>query len=439
MRSALLLAIWFVTVAPTLSAGNVRAKVFTWPTVQPLSRSHYFPKSSTASIALTVHSPKGSPLYRFECNPRYGGPEGTIEAFECRLNPVLSAHDSEATLFGEDPFDQLAAHSRGLVWASQLVGSCAGYPGWGTVRYFRLRGMKLTLAFKRIEYVRKSKTSERIGGSHKEETVTLRSFGVDFKVEPYRGALSAIAEPVPYEPPSAACGAAVSVHIPGIVDKTYIRINHLGPPYQSVKNEKKTVTIKGVAVPTDFQFAVRPISPKARVVNLPIPGTDGMPAYRLECSAYNVPIGQGKIDRYGIVCGLFAMGGKTNLLLDAVGLYSRMSPAEILPGQLFGPCASYPGWGSTREFKLRGMDLRLSFSKPVFTAGDFAAHALRSVNLTMTVDPDPSALSPVAGPPKYLYWGLSNSPSPCETILVGPPDDKSYFPASGVSRERKYP
>jgi len=194
----------------------------------------------------------------------------------------------------------------------------------------------------------------------------------------------------------------------------------LQPPYPKVLPVQRTIRVSGNPKATEFKFADSPIPVEARVVSVPIPDLSGNIAYEFECSAYNVPIGEGRIDRYGISCGLFAAGKTVNLLGDTVDPYSRMSRAHILPSQFYGKCADYPQWGALREFRLRGFQLTMRFTDPVFTEGDFSDHAIKRVDLLLKVEPDPTALAPVALPSEYVYWGFSDQGNTCENIFVNP-------------------
>jgi hypothetical protein len=149
-----------------------------------------------------------------------------------------------------------------------------------------------------------------------------------------------------------------------------------------------------------------------RFVDWELNDTKGTLAYEFQCSGYNVP-GLGKIDRYGLSCGLFMTSSPINLLQDAIDPYSRMNMAEVLPQQLKDACALYPDWGATRVFRLRGFALTLRFSNPIFASSDFQWGALKQVDLSLSVIPDDWATEPVAPAPKYAYWGFLPNPHAC--------------------------
>ncbi len=288
--------------------------------------------------------------------------------------------------------------------------------------------MRLSLKLSRITFTSEINQIQQGTLHQPREVPAIRSFQVEVAVAQDSAAVAAIAEPVPVASPASfrgaffetppKCAAPKAVHVPGDLSQEYIKTNDLDSPFQKVTPVQKDVVVSGVSHPTDFRVPHTPLPPQARVVDVPIYDDSGALAYQFECSAYNVPIGRGKIDRRGIVCGLFAKDRGINLLEDGVDPYSRMNPAQILPGQLYGMCAQYPQWGASREFSLRGMLLTLRLSDPVFTQGDFAAHALRSVRMMVRVVPDPNSTSLVAEPSKYIYWGVSNSTDPCKLPAI---------------------
>lgn len=425
-----------------------------WPAVSPVRRSYRFPVASAAVVRMAVRSPAGAPLYILQCRPIAAFPNGVISTFECALVPAANAAADVAngySLLTSDPMNP-TARGRGLVSADEIWSTCGDYPEYGRVRRFRLRGMVLTLDFKHVGFV-----TERKGAASGSPIVhAIKSFELDVSVSQDPTALSAVAEPAAYRAPPMVkpvdalapevdCAAKPEPsHVPGVVTHSYATHLGLGPPFPMVQPVRAQFKITPDPQGGVFSWGTdnapqgysgvylpyAPLKPRNRVVYLPIYGASGQLAYELECTAYEDPEGSveveahpspAKIDRWGILCGLFARGSSFNLLLDAVDPYSRMNPAEILPGQLYGVCAGYPDWGTKRAFRLRGLRITMRFADPRFTQGDFSVHALTSVDLTVSASPDHAATSPLARAPKYIYWGVDPlRTGSCSTALVPP-------------------
>ena len=419
------------------SVGNAQEVTPRWPAVKPVSEIYHFSDASPAVVNLIIRSVDDTPLYQLRCIPLFEGPHHSIEVLECYLNSPHSDDDPEASLLNEDPLDRAAWHSRGEIRASELAEACGDYPEYGRVRNFRFRGMKLTLKLSQVELISiPNPTPSQRGKPERPLMHAFRQFRLAVKVEPDPNAVSSIAEPPsfarpPYAPKnpsdpddpvgfSASCETIIPAHVPGVVTEEYVRKEGLGGPYPAIAPVNKSFAIVGTSEPRRFMFPDAPLPSEAMVVYLPIHSVDGKIEYKFECSAYNVPTEEGRIDRHGIVCGLFAHGKKVNLLGDSVDPYSRMTRAQILPDQLYGSCGDYPEWGTLRQFSLRGFHLRLRFSDPVFTQGEFAEHALQRVNLDVKIEPDPTAVAPVALPIKYIYWWFLKPTNTCNKILVIP-------------------
>jgi len=143
---------------------------------------------------------------------------------------------------------------------------------------------------------------------------------------------------------------------------------------------------------------MKPVEPAARFARAKIRAPNGNVVYEFECAAYRVP-GGAAIAGDGLSCGLFTAGNATNLLRDSVEPYTRMSPSIILPRQLYGQAGAFPEWGNTRRFKLRGFLLTLKMTHTVFAKDDFGNPALVRSEVTLEVEPDATADTPVAEPP----------------------------------------
>ncbi len=218
---------------------------------------------------------------------------------------------------------------------------------------------------------------------------------------------SDVAEPL-------ACGNVITKHVAGIATPEYIKKEGLGPPFPQIQAAAKAGELPG---PNEaFEFADKPLPRKARGFYLPIRDLSSRIAYEFECSSV-VPI-----VRWGISCGLFAIGGKINLLRDSTDPYSRMDRATIFPEQLEGKCAAYPDWGAERVFRLRGFRLTMRLKNPVFIPSetDWGGKGLEKVELRVEVQPDASVTSPVAAAPQYAYWNFLPRPNACESTLLNP-------------------
>src|SRR2546425_535205 len=209
-----------------VSAGNctltaARERSFEWPRVQPVVESFYFRDASKAWVRLFIRDNAGKLLYRLECEPGFTS-DVAVGNFECYMNSPSSVHEPDLSLLNEDPLDGAVAHSRGEIWAEHLEGNCANYPGWGTVREFRLRGMRVSLRLNRIELVRRPNP---VRGGRPTEVPFIRRFGLNVEVAADPTALSAVAEPVPFvlhwvHPEEAFdaslnCSEPIDIHVPG--------------------------------------------------------------------------------------------------------------------------------------------------------------------------------------------------------------------------------
>jgi hypothetical protein len=398
-----------ITVTTIFIARPMSTRQFYWPSVQPLEKRYTFSTAASSHVQLDIHPSTGNEFYRLQCLPgdhnRY-----SIESFQCGLTPA--GYDNTGSLLVDDPFDWSVSKSRGVFWAQFLAGACSTYPGWGPTRLFRLRGMVLSLSILNPIF---------------DNTGLLRSFDFTVSVGPDPTALSFIAEPNPYINPLAKPPG------PDRCKPTPLHIRGTGVPwqrgledhFQNLKATDGEWNIRGQSVPVSFSHATEPISPSARVAYLQIFNTTGTEAYEFECSAYNEPISDGRIDRYGIECGLFASGSKINLLNEGIDPYTLMSRATIYPEQLYGTCADYPQWGKSRRFRLRHFTLTMTLDNPEFTRGDFSMHALRSVTLRVNIVPDKSADNTSAMPSRYISWvvlgnKLVGARGKCDVVLLNP-------------------
>jgi len=95
-----------------------------------------------------------------------------------------------------------------------------------------------------------------------------------------------------------------------------------------------------------------------------------------------------------------------NLLVETEGEKPWFSRGRMFGRELYGSCASYPEYGQTRTFRLRGMRLTMSFSEVTFqsapanSGGD--APPLRAYVLGLRVVPDATAVGRIAASSGYL-------------------------------------
>jgi hypothetical protein len=190
----LLIYIYVINLSSPLSAETLGKK---WPSVTPLKESFHFKDAANAGAKISISGVNGKPLYIIECHTyHYQDPDFDYSGdFECRLKSLYSL-DAHSTLFSDVAKQTRDWESRARFLNQELVGKCANYPEYGSVRHFRLRGMEITLS------VRNPKFEETIG--MKRGRPQLKSFDFDIGVKPDRRATRSIAEPVPYiEPPFA--------------------------------------------------------------------------------------------------------------------------------------------------------------------------------------------------------------------------------------------
>lgn len=97
-----------------------------------------------------------------------------------------------------------------------------------------------------------------------------------------------------------------------------------------------------------------------------------------------------------------------NLLLEEHGGKAWFSRGRMHAHELFGACGSYPEYGRTRHFRLRGMRLTLEFFDAEFAivppprSAEPPSSRLKSYKLRFTVERDPSASRDIAESSGYL-------------------------------------
>jgi hypothetical protein len=141
-------------------------------------------------------------------------------------------------------------------------------------------------------------------------------------------------------------------------------------------------------------FDVSDVS-KANVV-LNIRSVQGSPVYKLQCHSAGFT-GDPDFDYSGdFECRLSAIDGRdgysTLLTEDSEQSRDWESRGRFFGVDLRDPCAGIPQFGATRSFELRGMDLTLQITHPVFTANG----KLQSLKLTVNVKDNSNAQSQIA-------------------------------------------
>ncbi len=431
LLSAFLAAV--IALAATGSHTIPPTRTFRWPRITPVHKSFYLPDAWRASVALVIKGVDGVPLYRLQC---YGErakrspsdlqlhPDALyVGEFDCHLYS-LSSPAAWDTLLTDITLPGGEAYSRAAVGATELVGACGNYPEYGLVRHFRLRGMMITFMYSDVRAKEEltSRGAPYPPGTPRVDLPELTSFRFTVDIARDPTAVSTIAEPVPFASPPPKktanpyinlpnCENVIQRHVPGFVSETYIHSHPLQPPYPKVRPAEAGATF---------------VAQKPGRLRLDVLGEDGKRVYGLTCTAGPEGAGPGQ---WGIRCSLRRAGERLDLLSDAVDPYSQDNPALIRPEQLHGACARYPGWGATRVFKLRGLQLTLSLHDADFATAQ--PKRLKSVRLRVEIEPDPTATSPVARAPQYIYWGVStNAANACKTLLIPPASrNESWTPS----------
>lgn len=406
MRVLQIILVLLTLAAPSVSVAIEREIGNPWPAVKSVTRTFDFTDADNAAADLTIEGNDGRPLYKLECHPgSYSDSHETAYdysgLFDCQLRSLYSAERIDNLLTSS--FIQWSEWwaNRGRFLTDNLVGKCADYPEYGSVRHLRLRGMEITLAIDDVKFRQPNP------GNFEANQPILQSYRFTVSVRPDPSAISAIAAAVPYTEPTYSgpkgeippkCEKVIREHIPGVVTANYFREASLQPPYPRVVAAKTTATFPVVEIGDGSE------------VRLTIVDARGKQLYTLECSG---GVGAAGVGDWGILRTLVAVGNGLNLLEDSVDPFSHAYRGLITTDQLTGACRDYPEWGSVRHFKLRGfqLTLRASLSAAQGGAGD-------QVNLYAEVTPDPSATSPVALPSRYIDWRFLYRPNGCEQVFV---------------------
>lgn len=365
--------IQFISITVIISVGL--RYIPKWPVVIPWYKKFILTSKNTNGTTLHIRSYKtGNILYNIHC---IAGK--TLVA--CGLKQRHHKQDLMMDTL-------LAFRGREVFGEKNLHGQCSQFPDYGNYRIFKLRGMQITVNIKQIQ------------------TFDSNNFKYHIKLSIYDDstALSAMDNPVRIQRPKKLCQKIFHRHVPGNINMNYIVRHQLQPPFSIIKAFTQIIHFHSYPFQIYWHtLTFRIIPSKYRVATIPIYSIHHHIAYLFICSEYNDdPTHGGYIDRYGIGCGLYKMPEGYNVLGDAIDPYSLTSPAEIFPNQLSRRCKKYPFWGALREFKMRHIDLTLKFSNIKFAGKRF--HALKYVNMKLSIRPDKNAWTPVALPPSYPNW-----------------------------------
>ena len=126
---------------------SVNASAQSYPAPAIITKNLYISDVSKANISLNIKARDGRGLYTLQCHS--SGYEGDSSFdysgdFECRLI-LANGRNTYSTLLTEDLDQSRDWESRGRFFAASLKGECATIPEFGTVRSFKLRGLRLTL------------------------------------------------------------------------------------------------------------------------------------------------------------------------------------------------------------------------------------------------------------------------------------------------------
>jgi len=346
-----------------------------WPEVFPLQQTIRFVDRQVTAAKIDINGKNGKPLYLLECylnafdnNKEYFEYTG---AFECRLTSLYDSSSHYRTLLTERNPQLRDWWSRGVfkieeIVPKNVVGVRIQYPGFGRNRCFRLRGMKITLDVANVVLDSSS--------AHKKSYYRERVKSLDLKVAvtPDSMAASEISE---------------------------------SPVNDSTSEEIKWPEVR--------PFNTRLHFSGHQLEKIRISGRDGTPLYLLHCvsQAYNEEGRQGENDfdySGDFECRLTSFYDNRQNSLLKESLYTTRdweSRGCFHIIEMLGKCGDYPDYGRVRDFRLRGMDIRLSIlnlkTKQVKDQNGHSAEEMKSLDLEVRVESDSTAISEIAAPSKY--------------------------------------
>lgn len=130
-----------------------------WPEVQSLAQTFRIPDVSVTNAdtpaTASILDLKGRPIYKLECHNGNYSDQSRMNfsgTFQCALFAMKGGSSYGWNLLADRNQQDSDWGNRGRMLSEQLRGSCAGWPGYGSVRVFRLRGMKITFTFKDLKW-----------------------------------------------------------------------------------------------------------------------------------------------------------------------------------------------------------------------------------------------------------------------------------------------
>jgi hypothetical protein len=346
-----------------------------WPSVTPLKRTFHFIDGKLIESKLTITGKDNSPLYLLECYLNaFDKKDKTFDytgAFECRLTPLYDDNYDHKNLLTDQNPQLRDWHSRGVfkideIQCKNVEDICIEYPGYGKVRHFRLRGMLLSVEIKSFKIDHDSKTTNHLSGDR------IKELELEITVTPDPNATSIIAEPV------------------NLNEMHYSKIK-----WPEIFPIKKTMNFH------DHQGN-----------QLEIASKNGTSLYLLQCylNPSDDDSDRDKFDYSGdFECRLTSLYDKRQNTLLTENPYPTRdweSRGRFLIEEITGECTDYPEYGRLRDFKLRGMNLRfeiknINLSTDINKEGKKIT-SIKDVEIEISIVSDPTAISEIAEPTKYI-------------------------------------
>jgi hypothetical protein len=344
-----------------------------WP--EPMAQCAEATADSIADIELrrTVLSTASEPLYDLTCLGADRFPDWDREFdwsgdLMCHLRSTNSSAP-RTNLLQDDPDATRDWQTRSRFLEKELQGDCGRVPEIGSLRTFRLRGMKLTV---RVE-------STAAGAS------------VLVGVESDRQAVGERAAPVVIgEDLVARCPEAAKQAI-GVLPKQ--------PAQRRIP--------QACVLESRFEHAYPPDG--SSLLSEWISDESGAPLFHLRCDAYLASEGgRTVIARWGIDCDLQLPGSQSDLLSLSRDSVTGADRSIFRPEQLTAERVSYPDWGGSRAFVVAGMRLRFEMSEIHFCEGfgvpDLSDGAIDRLTLRVSILPDAHAAGLVPLPAAANDW-----------------------------------
>ena len=173
-----------------------------WPEIRPVHTAHsvVVPQDADADVPFSVDitGTDGRALYRIECHRSFTSRTNIHYSGDYQCG--LFAHGPNGwaawTLFAANTRNESSADwwNRGRMRAIQLKsdGPCNGFPEFGAVRHFRLRGMLITLTYSKLHW-----------SSTQESGSDLRQFTINIDAQNDRNAKAPTPAPGAGSPPRA--------------------------------------------------------------------------------------------------------------------------------------------------------------------------------------------------------------------------------------------